>query len=89
MRTILRIGLYHGHNAIVLGAFGCGAFQNSPAHIAELFRQVINESEFKNKYHKIVFAIIEDHNSNGMLNPDGNLNAFINILGSNKLSAEI
>lgn len=81
MRTILRIGLYHGHDAIVLGAFGCGAFQNPPTHIAELFRQVINESEFKNKYKKIVFAIIEDHNSNGKLNPDGNLKSFIDVFG--------
>lgn len=81
MRTILRIGLYHGHDAIVLGAFGCGAFQNPPTHIAELFHQVINESEFKNKYKKIVFAIIEDHNSNGLINPEGNLKAFINVFG--------
>lgn len=81
MRTILRIGLYHGHDAIVLGAFGCGAFQNPPTHIAELFHQVINESEFKNKYKKIVFAIIEDHNSNGLINPEGNLKAFIDVFG--------
>lgn len=71
MRTILRIGLRHGHDAIILGAFGCGAFQNPPQHIAELFREVINENEFRNKYKKIVFAIIEDHNS-----ANGNLQAF-------------
>lgn len=79
MRTILRIGLYHGHDAIILGAFGCGAFQNPPKHIAQLFNQVIQEPEFKNKYKKIVFAIIEDHNSYGTINPDGNLQAFINV----------
>lgn len=71
MRTILRIGLHHGHDAIILGAFGCGAFQNPPRHIAELFREVIHENEFRNKYKKIVFAIIEDHNS-----ANGNLQAF-------------
>ncbi len=63
IRTILRIGLKHNHNAIVLGAFGCGAFHNPPNHIAKLFHEVIEEKEFKNKYKKIVFAIIEDHNS--------------------------
>lgn len=52
MRTILRIGLYHGHDSIILGAFGCGAFQNPPKHIALLFKQVINEPEFRNKYKK-------------------------------------
>lgn len=79
MRTILRIGLYHGHDAVVLGAFGCGAFQNPPRHIAYLFKEVINEPEFKNKYRCIVFAIIEDHNSFGSFNPDGNLQSFIDM----------
>lgn len=70
MRTILRIGIAHGHDAIVLGAFGCGAFHNPPNHIAELFKEVINEPELKNKYRKIVFAILEDGNSkNGNLQP--------------------
>lgn len=79
MRTILRIGLIHGHDAIVLGAFGCGAFHNPPHHIAELFKEVINEIEFRGKYKKIVFAVLEDHNSYGSLNPDGNLHAFMNV----------
>lgn len=74
MRTIFRIGLVHGHDALVLGAFGCGAFANPPHHIAELFKEVINEKEFKNKYRKIVFAIIEDHNSK-----NGNLRPFIDV----------
>lgn len=82
MRTILKIGIYHGHDAIVLGAFGCGAFKNPPTHIALLFKQVINESEFKDKFKKIVFAVIEDHNSFGTINPNGNLQAFINVFGN-------
>lgn len=83
IRTVLRIGLRNGHDAIVLGAFGCGAFQNPPKHIAQLFNQVINEPEFKNKFKKIVFAILEDHNSMKKHNPDGNLQAFIDIFRNN------
>lgn len=42
MRTIFRIGLYHGHDALVLGAFGCGAFKNPPSQIAGLFKKVMD-----------------------------------------------
>lgn len=73
MRTMLRIGLLHGHDSIVLGAFGCGAFHNPPHHIARLFHEVIDEAEFKNKYKLIAFAVLEDHNSPR----GGNLQPFI------------
>lgn len=84
IRTILRIGLYHGHDAIVLGAFGCGAFKNPPTHIALLFKQVINDLEFKHKFKRIVFAIIEDHNSFGAINPTGNFQSFVEVFSGCK-----
>ena len=40
-------------------AWGCGAFRNPPRHIAELFHQVMEEAEFRNRFRKIVFAIID------------------------------
>ena len=84
IRTILRIGLINGHDAIVLGAFGCGAFRNPPSHMAELFDEVINEPEFKNKYKKISFAILEDHNSRKEHNLEGNFKPFFErFIGSN------
>lgn len=50
IRTIFRIGLLHGHDALVLGAFGCGAFHNPPAEVARLFHEVMEEEEFKCKF---------------------------------------
>ena len=76
MRTVLRIGLLHGHDAIVLGAWGCGAFRNPPSHIAELFKEVLAEEEFARKYRRVRLAIIEDHNSNNR-----NLKAFQDVFG--------
>ena len=76
IRTILRIGLKHGHDSLVLGALGCGAFRNPPRHIARLFHEVIEEQEFKNKYKDIVFAILEDHNSHKEHNKEGNFKPF-------------
>lgn len=72
IRTILRIGLEQGHDSLVLGALGCGAFCNPPRHIAGLFNEVLNENEFFNKYKHIVFAILEDHNSHKKHNTEGN-----------------
>ena len=71
IRTVFRIGLTYGLDALVLGAFGCGAFKNPPAEIAKLFHEVMEEPEFKNKYRLITFSIIDDHNSN-----NANLTAF-------------
>ena len=72
IRTILRIGLAHGNDSLVLGALGCGAFRNPPAQIARLFHEVLMENEFADKYRHISFAILEDHNSRRDHNREGN-----------------
>lgn len=59
IRTILRLGVVHGKDALVLGAFGCGAYALSPSAVAPLFRVVMEEPEFENKFRLIVFAILE------------------------------
>ena len=59
IRTIFRIGVEHGNDALVLGAFGCGAYALLPSAVAPLFRIVMEEPEFKNKFKRIVFAILE------------------------------
>lgn len=57
--TMLRLGILHEMDAIVLGAFGCGAFANPPYYVAQLFKEVLMMSEFQNKYKHIVFAVID------------------------------
>ena len=77
IRTIFRIVLLHGHDSLVLGALGCGAFRNPPSHIARLFHEVMEEPEFKNKYRLLFFAILDDHNARLKHNPDGNYLPFV------------
>lgn len=77
IRTIFRMGLIHGHDSLVLGALGCGAFRNPPRHVARLFHEVIDEPEFKNRYRLIVFAILDDHNAHQKHNPVGNYRPFV------------
>ena len=76
MRTIFRLGLRHGCDSLVLGALGCGAFRNPPRHIARLFHEVMEEPEFRDRYRRIVFAILEDHNSRRPDSPEGNFRPF-------------
>ena len=64
IRTILRIGILKGHDSLVLGALGCGAFCTPPAQMARLFHQVLDEEEFQGCFRKIVFAIIDSPSSN-------------------------
>ena len=64
IRTILRIGTLKGHDSLVLGALGCGAFCTPPAQMARLFHQVLDEEEFLGRFRKIVFAIIDSPSSN-------------------------
>jgi uncharacterized protein (TIGR02452 family) len=55
---VLAVGLHHGHNAIVLGAWGCGAFGNDGNEIARLFARALTEN-FRGAYGAIVFAILD------------------------------
>ena len=64
IRTILRIGALKGHDSLVLGALGCGAFCTPPAQMARLFHEVLDENEFQGRFRKIVFAIIDSPSSN-------------------------
>ena len=59
IRTIFRLGIEHGKDALVLGALSCGAYKCPPEEVSRQFRAVMEEPEFKNKFRLIVFAILE------------------------------
>lgn len=60
IRTIMNIAADQKVSNLILGAMGCGAFHNPPEHIAELFRQVLNEPEYKGRFRRVAFAILGD-----------------------------
>ena len=97
IKAIFEIAKEEGHDAVVLSAFGCGAFGNEfvllvkilsffsgnpPHHMAELFKQVINENQYQSIFKCIAFAIIDDHNAHKKHNPDGNYSPFVNVFGT-------
>ena len=59
-----------------MGAFGCGAYGNPPEIMARLFHEVLKEERYKNAFHNIVFAILDDHNTRKEHNPEGNFAPF-------------
>lgn len=56
INKVLAIAEKHGYSNIVLGAWGCGVFQNDPKDIASYFYEVIN-SKYSKTFEQIVFAI--------------------------------
>ena len=82
IRTIFRLGLDHGKNALVLGAFGCGAYKLPVPEVARLFQIVINEPEFINKFQTLVFAILEKNKGENGYN--GKYASFYNTFGEYK-----
>ena len=61
--TIYRIALDNNHDSIVLGAFGCGAYRLLPEEVSKLFKEIVEEDEFKNAFKVVAFAIYEGKGS--------------------------
>jgi len=56
IKKVLAIALEHQHSTIILGAWGCGVFQNDPQQVAKWFREVLTEN-FASCFKHITFAI--------------------------------
>ncbi len=61
IRFIFEIAIAFEYKALVLSASGCGAFHNPPQHVAELYKEVIEEYP-DGTFDTIDFAIISDKN---------------------------
>jgi uncharacterized protein (TIGR02452 family) len=74
---VLGLASAHGHEALVLGAWGCGVFRNDPADVARWFRQHLCESPaFRGVFRTVVFAVLDS-------TPDGrNIRPFEEQFGS-------
>lgn len=73
IHEICRVAMEHRVSVLILGAFGCGAFQNPPQLVAEAFQEVLQEEQYKRGFSKVIFAI----KSNG--SPDDNYSVFAQV----------
>ncbi|MGC5328307.1 TIGR02452 family protein [Brevibacillus sp. SYSU BS000544] len=63
IKKILSVASSHNHRAIVLGAYGCGVFQNKLEDVSGYFRNILLEQGYGQLFDRIVFAIY-DHSPN-------------------------
>ncbi len=56
-RHMLSVAAANGDDVLVLGAFGCGAFQNNPRVVAQVYREVLSEKDFKDRFLHVEFAV--------------------------------
>ena len=58
LRAVLSAALQAGHDALILGAFGC-SIGNPPALVANMFATTLASAEFRGRFSLVVFAILE------------------------------
>lgn len=60
IEQVLAVARAHGHNTLVLGAWGCGVFRNDPASVARWFAQQLRENtRFQNAFRHVHFAVLD------------------------------
>ncbi|MDX3540400.1 TIGR02452 family protein [Streptomyces sp. MB09-01] len=55
---VLEVAALHGYRRLVLGAWGCGVFQNDPAEVAEAFRGLL-AGRFAGVFERVVFGVLD------------------------------
>ncbi len=65
---VLAIAAIHGHDALILGAWGCGVFRNDPAEIANCFAEGLC-GPFQGAFATVVFAVLDTSPERRFIDP--------------------
>jgi len=79
MKMVLRVAVLEGKRNLVLGAMGCGVFRNPPLGVAQLFKEVLTDSEFMGRFMGVWFAILDR-------GPSRNFQIFSQVLNGVKIN---
>ncbi len=58
IKNILETAIENDIDALILGAFGCGAFHNPPMVVANAFQSVLMEPRYRYAFREVVFAVM-------------------------------
>ena len=57
---VLSLAVYQGCDALVLGAWGCGVFQNDPSMVAQMFADfLLPNGQFWGGFKKVLFSVLD------------------------------
>ncbi len=57
---VLEVAVAHGYRRIVLGTWSCGVFQNDPAAVAGVFRELLTgEGRFAAHFERVTLAVLD------------------------------
>jgi len=56
---VLSVAADHGHRTLLLGAWGCGVFRNTPSRVADAFGSWLESRHFVGAFDRVVFAIYD------------------------------
>ena len=57
---LLALALHHGHTDLILGAWGCGVFGNSPQEMAGWFAaHLLHNPRYRNAFSHVTFAVLD------------------------------
>jgi hypothetical protein len=84
IRNFFEAARLGGSDTLVIVPLGCGAFENPPGHVCELFVEVMKE--YESVFKKIIFAVIDDKNTGKKHNPEGNYKPFVECVNKYNLS---
>ncbi|MDX3451976.1 TIGR02452 family protein [Streptomyces sp. ME02-8801-2C] len=56
---VLETATAEGYRRLVLGAWGCGVFQNDPAVVAGAFSNLLVGGRFEGRFERVVFAVLD------------------------------
>lgn len=56
---VLSLAVYHNCDALILGAWGCGVFQNQPSLVAQMFADLLlPEGKFFGRFKSVIFSVL-------------------------------
>lgn len=56
---VLALALHRGFDGLVLGAWGCGVFQNDPGMVAQVFSDLLRGEVFAGRFRSVRFSVLD------------------------------